>query len=160
MTLTASKVLFWLYLTNAILLIIHEIDSAFWKEWELFKLPGGINGFLILHFPLLFLILYGLVLVAQQSFLGLIVSLILSAGGIFAFCIHTAFIRKGRPEFNTPISRFILTLMLGVSTVQAAVTIYIIVGWARWPVGPFASKKMIVFNFERAQRAKSRPWRG
>lgn len=123
-----SKVLFWLYLTNAILLIIHEIDSAFWKEWELFKLPGGINGFLILHFPLLFLILYGLVLVSQQSSLGLIVSLILSAGGIFAFCIHTAFIRKGRPEFNTPISRFILTLMLGVSTVQAAVTIYIIVG--------------------------------
>jgi hypothetical protein len=123
-----SKVLFWLYLTNAILLIIHEIDSAFWKEWELFKLPGGINGFLILHFPILFLILYGLVLVARQSFLGLIVSLILSAGGIFAFCIHTAFIRKGRPEFNTPISRFILTLMLGVSTVQAAVTIYIIVG--------------------------------
>lgn len=123
-----SKVLFWLYLTNAILLIIHEIDSAFWKEWELFKLPGGINGFLILHFPLLFLILYGLVLVAQQSFLGLIVSLILSAGGIFAFCIHTAFIRKGRAEFNTPISRFILTLMLGVSTVQAAVTIYIIAG--------------------------------
>ena len=123
-----SKVLFWLYLTNAILLIIHEIDSAFWKEWELFKLPGGINGFLILHFPLLFLILYGLVLVSQQSFLGLIVSLILSAGGIFAFCIHTAFIQKGRREFNTPISRFILTLMLGVSTIQAAVTIYIIVG--------------------------------
>lgn len=121
-----SKVLFWLYLTNAILLIIHEIDSAFWKEWELFKLPGGLNGFLILHFPLLFLILYGLVLVSQQSSLGLIVSLILSAGGIFAFCIHTAFIRKGRPEFNTPISRFILALMLGVSTIQATVTFYIL----------------------------------
>jgi hypothetical protein len=75
---------------------------------------------------LLFLILYGLVLVAQQSFLGLIVSLILSAGGIFAFCIHTAFIRKGRPEFNTPISRFILALMLGVSTIQATVTFYIL----------------------------------
>lgn len=122
----ASTVLFWLYLTNAILLIIHEIDSAFWKEWELFKLPGGISGFLIMHFPLLFIILYGLVLVAEQSFLGLIVSLILSAGGIFAFCIHTAFIRKGRHEFNTPISRFILALMLGVSTVQAAVTFYLL----------------------------------
>jgi len=46
------KVLFWLYLINAILLINHEIDSAFWKEWELFKLPGGIGGFLILHFPI------------------------------------------------------------------------------------------------------------
>ena len=124
----ASTVLFWLYLTNAILLIIHEIDSAFWKEWELFKLPGGIGGFLIMHFPLLFLILYGLVLVSEQSFLGFIISLILSAGGIFAFCIHTTFIRRGRHEFNTPISRFILTLLLGVSTIQAAVTIYIIVG--------------------------------
>lgn len=124
----ASTVLFWLYLTNAILLIIHEIDSAFWKEWELFKLPGGIGGFLIMHFPLLFLILYGLVLVSEQSFLGFIISLILSAGGIFAFCIHTTFIRRGRHEFNTPISRFILTLMLGVSTIQSAVTIYILVG--------------------------------
>jgi hypothetical protein len=121
-----SKVLFWLYLTNAILLIIHEIDSAFWKEWELFKLPGGIGGFLIMHVPILFLILYGLVLVSQQSFLGLIMSLVLCAGGIFAFCIHTAFIRRGRHEFNTAISRFILTLMLGVSTVQAAVTLYIL----------------------------------
>ena len=124
----ASTVLFWLYLMNAILLIIHEIDSAFWKEWELFKLPGGIGGFLIMHFPLLFLILYGLVLVSEQSFLGLIVSLVLSAGGIFAFCIHTVFIRRGRHEFNTPISRFILTLMLGVSTIQAAVTFYILLG--------------------------------
>ena len=122
----AATVLFWLYLINAILLIIHEIDSAFWKEWELFKLPGGISGFLIMHIPILFLILYGLVLVSQQSFLGLIISLILSAGGIFAFCIHTAFIRKGRHEFNTPISRSILTLMLGVSTIQAAVTLYIL----------------------------------
>jgi len=46
------KILFWLYLINAILLINHEIDSAFWKEWELFKLLGGIGGFLILHFPI------------------------------------------------------------------------------------------------------------
>jgi hypothetical protein len=121
-----SKILFWLFLMNAILLINHEIDSAFWKEWELFKLPGGINGFLIMHFPLLFLILYGLVLVSKQSQPGLIISLVLSAGGIFAFCIHTVFIRKGRPEFNTPLSRALLTLTLLVSTVQGAVTIYIL----------------------------------
>lgn len=29
-----SKILFWLYLMNAKLLINHEIDSAFWKEME------------------------------------------------------------------------------------------------------------------------------
>ena len=121
-----SKILFWLYLMNAILLINHEIDSAFWKEWELFKLPGGISGFLVLHFPILFLILYGLVLVYTQSFFGLIVSLILSAGGIFAFCIHTVFIRMGRHEFKTPISQTILTLMLLVSSLQGAATIYVL----------------------------------
>ena len=32
------ELLFWLYLVNAVLLITHEIDSAYWKEWELFKL--------------------------------------------------------------------------------------------------------------------------
>jgi hypothetical protein len=55
-------------LTNSVLLINHEIDSAYWKEWELFRLPGGIAGFLLIHFPLLFLILYGLILVPRHSF--------------------------------------------------------------------------------------------
>jgi len=36
-----ADLLLWLYLANAVLLINHEIDSAYWKEWELFKLPGG-----------------------------------------------------------------------------------------------------------------------
>jgi hypothetical protein len=39
-----------------------------------------------------------------------------------------AFIRRGRHEFNTPVSRFILTLMLVVSAIQAAATFYILVG--------------------------------
>ncbi len=47
-----EKFLFWIYLANAVLLINHEIDSAYWKEWDLFKLPGGITGFLIIHFHL------------------------------------------------------------------------------------------------------------
>ena len=119
------KFLFWVYLINAILLINHEIDSAYWKEWELFKLPGGIAGFLLLHFPLLFVILYGLVSVERQSSLGLAASLMISAGGIFAFCIHMFFIRKGRHEFDTPISRLILYLMLPISIAQAAITVYL-----------------------------------
>lgn len=61
-----TDILLWLYLTNAVLLINHELDSACWKEWELFKLPGGIAGFLPLHFPLLAAILYGLVLAAFE----------------------------------------------------------------------------------------------
>ena len=123
----AFKILFWIYLINAILLINHEIDSAYWKEWELFKLPGGIGAFLLLHFPLLFVILYGLVCLDRQTLTGLVVSLILSAGGIFAFCIHMTFIRKGRHEFDTPISRLILSSTLVVSIAQTAVTLYLLI---------------------------------
>ena len=56
---------FWLYLLNATLLIIHEIDSAYWKEWKLFHLPGGEAGLLLLHIPNLMPVLYGLVLIER-----------------------------------------------------------------------------------------------
>jgi len=115
----------WLYLANSVLLINHEIDSAYWKEWELFKLPGGIAVFLLLHFPLLLFILWGLILISRQSPSGNIFSLILSLGGIFAFAIHTYFLRKGRKEFNQSISKCILLAILLVSMIQLAVTLYV-----------------------------------
>lgn len=117
------EALFWIYLLNAVVLIVHEIDSAYWKEWELFRLPGGVNGFLLLHFPLLTLVLYGLVLVREGSRAGLIFSVALAGGGIFAFGIHSWFIRKGREEFTSAISRLILYLTLVLSLVQAALTL-------------------------------------
>jgi hypothetical protein len=36
-----------LYILNSTLLLIHEIESACEKEWEILKLPGKISGFLI-----------------------------------------------------------------------------------------------------------------
>ena len=120
-----ADLLLWLYLANSVLLINHEIDSAYWKEWELFKLPGGFTGFLLLHLPLLFLILYGLILVSKHSASGLLFSLILCFGGIFGFAIHTYFLRKGRSEFNKPISKCMLVAILLVSTIQLAVTLYV-----------------------------------
>ena len=121
-----ADILFWLYLINSILLIDHEIDSAYWKEWELFKMSGGLTGFLLIHVPLLFVVLYGLLLVSNHTSLGLIFSLILCSGGIFAFAVHTYFLKKGRKEFNKPISKLILTLTLFVSTAQFIVTLALI----------------------------------
>jgi hypothetical protein len=122
-----ADLLLWLYLANAVLLINHEIDSAYWKEWELFKLPGGITGFLLLHFPVLLFILYGLILVSTHSASGLVFSLILCFGGIFAFVIHTYFLSKGRSEFNKPISKCILAAILFVSIIQLAATLYMMI---------------------------------
>jgi len=49
--------------------------------------------------------------------------LLLCVGGIFAFIIHTYFLRKGREEFNKPISKLILVLIFLVSVAQMIVTL-------------------------------------
>jgi hypothetical protein len=58
---------------------------------------------------------------------GLIFSLVLSIGGVFAFSTHRSFAKKGREEFKTPISLSTLTATLAVSIVQAGLTIYLLV---------------------------------
>lgn len=117
--------LFWIYTVNLLFLIIHEMDSAYWKEWELFRLPGGLGLFLLLHFPLLLPALWGIVQVRELTQAGLIISLVLAGAGLFAFSIHTYFIKKGREEFTPLVSRFILFGMLLLSIPQAVLTIMI-----------------------------------
>jgi hypothetical protein len=119
--------LFWIYLLNVSLLIMHEMDSAYWREWELLGLPGGAGGFMLLHFPLLLVILYGLILVWQGAPAGLILSLVLSLAGVFAFVLHTYFIRRGRSEFKTSVSLSILAATLLASLVQAGVTLALLI---------------------------------
>ena len=93
----------------------------------MFKLSGGISDFLIMHFLILFAILFGLVQVFQESLAGLYFSLVLALAGIFAFCIHMYFIRKGRNEFKAPVSLFILIAALPVSLAQLGITVYLLV---------------------------------
>jgi hypothetical protein len=121
------QALLWIYLVNAVLVTVHEIDSAYWKEWELFKLPGGITFFLILHLFLIFVILLGIVFLLQNVLWGLVLSLILGLSGVLAFNLHNYFIKKGRTEFKTPISQSILIATLIVSLVQLAATLYVII---------------------------------
>jgi len=117
-----QSLLFFVYVINAVLLINHEIDSAYWQEWKLFHLPGGESGFLLIHFPLLFVVLYGLLKVRQADPVGLLFSFLLAGGGFFAFFIHRYFIRKGNPEFKTAMSQFILNGTLLVSAAQMLLT--------------------------------------
>jgi hypothetical protein len=114
--------LFWLYLLNATMLIVHEIDSAYWKEWKLLHIPGGETGFLLLHVPLLAPVLYGLVLIDRGMLAGLILSLVVSGSGLFAFSIHSIFLRRGHSEFKTSVSLGILWIILLVSLAQFILT--------------------------------------
>jgi hypothetical protein len=120
-----GSLLFWIYMANAVILLVHEIDSAYWQEWKLLNPDdkNGINGFLILHIPMVFLILLGLVYVYEDKFVGFIISLILSAGGLFAYFFHFYHLRKGRLEFNTVISKGIIISTLIISVFQIVLTL-------------------------------------
>jgi hypothetical protein len=122
-----KNILFLFYLLNTLVLIIHEIDSAYWKEWELFHLAGGESAFLLLHIPLLLPVLYGLVSFDRGETAGLILSLIVSGAGVSTFAIHTFFTRRGYPQFKTPVSRGILWGTLLLSLGQCGLTVAMLV---------------------------------
>jgi len=115
-----SELLLWIYIVNATLLVNHEIDAVYWKEWDLFNIKGGMTGFLVLHLFLVFVIIGGLVLVLRSGFWGPVMSLVMGAVGVFTFSIHAYYLKKGRPEFKTPLSLGILVSILVVSSVQLA----------------------------------------
>ena len=112
-----------LYLLNLALLITHEIDSAFWKEWDLFGMSGGIQGFLIVNF---LIILGGLIgfrnlIIDHKS--GYYFALVLAVTGVFAFCIHMYFIMAGHQEFTLFVSIAILIAALVVSLIQGVLAL-------------------------------------
>ena len=113
-----SNLLSNIYLLNFALLFTHEIDSAFWKEWELFGIPGGIQVFLLLNFMLLLFALIGFRLVLLGKDYGTFFSLFMAAAGIFAFSIHSYFILKGDSGFMLPASLAVLFMILIVSLAQ------------------------------------------
>lgn len=117
--------LFWIFIVNAVILINHEIDSAYWQEWKLINpnVKNGINGFILMHFPMIFIILFGLVLVYEHRLSGYIISLVLAAGGLFAFFFHFYHLRKGKPEFNSVLSKALIVSTFMLSIIQIVLTI-------------------------------------
>jgi hypothetical protein len=113
-----TTLLFWLYVAELTLLIIHEMDSTYWKEWNLFHLPGGQAGFLLMHLPLWPLAIYGAVQVWNGTPAGKIYAMVVAFAGLVGFGLHTYFLRTGHPEFDTPISKSILWAMLLTSIAQ------------------------------------------
>jgi len=104
-----------LYIATASLLVAHQIDSAYWHEWKLFGLPGGIQVFVLLNLPLVLLVLFGLGEVIRAPRNGARFALGLSVVGIAAFLLHLGFAWRGHPEFQTITSWAILSATLVAS---------------------------------------------
>lgn len=105
------------------MLITHEIDSAFWKEWNLFGLPGGIQGFLIVNFLLMLVALVGFRNMIAGKRNGYYFALSLAGSGIFAFGIHSYFILQGHPEFTFLVSVVTLILIFFLSLIQGVLAL-------------------------------------
>jgi len=121
-----------LYLVNSVLLFIHEEDSAYWREWELFGLPGGIQLFLLMDAVLIALGLIGFRYVVLKMRAGLWFALVQAGCGILAFVLHGIFILKGHPEFTLPMSEAVLILTVLVSVAQGTVSVQGL-KHQRWP---------------------------
>jgi len=96
-----------LYVLNATLLLLHEIESAYEKEWEILKLPGKITGFLLLHIPIILLILYGLIEIEKLSIEGVWMGVVFGIGGIVPFLVHKVFVHI-KDRFSSVISNLII----------------------------------------------------
>lgn len=106
------------FLINAVLLTCHEIDSAYWHEWNLFHLPGGIQLFVLLHLLLLPVVFYGYREVCIDGPRSTLFSLILGGTGIFAAVVHGTFIAAGDHSFLLPVSSALLIAILVTSLLQ------------------------------------------
>ncbi|MDD9302019.1 MAG: hypothetical protein HUK40_06595 [Desulfobacter sp.] len=99
------------YILNATLLLLHEIESAYEKEWEILKLPGKISGFLLMHLPIIILLFYGVIEVEKKSVSGIILAAITGVSGLLPFIVHKLVFKK-KDRFNRGISNLIIYLNL------------------------------------------------
>lgn len=101
------KLITIIYMMNATLLLLHEIESAYEKEWEILRLPGKVSGFLLLHVPIIVVIFLGLIEIEKLSAIGLLLGIILGIGGIVPFLVHKLFVNRSG-HFNLLISNLII----------------------------------------------------
>jgi hypothetical protein len=120
---TASRYLEALFLANAVVLLAHQIDAAFWHEWVLFGLPGGIQVFVLLNLPIVALVLYGQRALALGRASGEAISWALAGGGLFAVAFHGFHLLRGDDAFRLPVSLALLgaTCVLSLAQVLALI---------------------------------------
>ena len=99
--------LIFFYILNFTLLSLHEIESAYEKEWEILNLPGKITGFILFHIPILFLFFYGFYCIIQYPQMKTIISIIVGISGFIPFLVHKVFINK-KEYFNKLISNIVI----------------------------------------------------
>ena len=110
-----------LYVANASVLLTHQIDAAYWHEWELFGLPGGAPFFVLTNVPMVFVVVWGAYALALNRTAGIVMSWALVASGLIAFGLHGFLLARGHAAFDAPVSLALLGATLVISVAQGIV---------------------------------------
>ncbi|MFZ4874942.1 DUF6713 family protein [Janthinobacterium sp. Mn2066] len=100
------------YFWTLLFLILHQIDAAYWQEWHMFYLPGGVQGFLEFNLAAIALVLAGYCHVLLATAQARFYAGCCAALGIATFAIHAGFAMAGREQFHLPLSMAIIVLCL------------------------------------------------
>lgn len=101
-----------LYFATALSLILHQIDAAFWHEWKMFAVPGGIQGFLAFNGVAVGALLYGYRSVLLRSRSARAWALGCGSLGVTTFVLHAGFALLGHKDFSLPLSVLVILACL------------------------------------------------
>jgi hypothetical protein len=110
-----SKRVKFLYVWTMAVCTVHVVDSAYWHEWEILGLPGGIQFFLVQSLILAVPFLVGLTKLAKGAQSGPVYGIVLAGMGIAGFAIHAVLLLQGSPEFRNAASLTTIFLMFPLS---------------------------------------------
>jgi hypothetical protein len=107
-----------LYVANLALLATHQADAAYWHEWDVFGVPGGLPFFLLFTVAAVALLATGLVRVAERAPQARGFAILCAVVGMFTCALHAVFLALNRTAFWTPESLGLLMAVLLTSIAQ------------------------------------------
>ncbi|MEI7443798.1 MAG: DUF6713 family protein [Burkholderiales bacterium] len=108
-----------LCLANLTVLLVHQIDAAYWHEWELFGIPGGNPVNLLLNLPIVALGLHAWARVALGAADARRWAAFVAALGALTVVLHAGFFAAGHDAFAAPVSIGLLVATGVLSMLQA-----------------------------------------
>lgn len=118
------------YAVTMLLLVVHQIDAAYWQEWAMFGVPGGVQGFLVFNALAVGVLILGyreVLLGGRRAALSVAVC---GGLGIVTAMLHLGFALFGREEFHLPLS-IVVIVGCGIAGVVLACRLPRLVSAAR-----------------------------
>ncbi|MBU6152986.1 MAG: hypothetical protein KGP28_01680 [Bdellovibrionales bacterium] len=107
-----------LYAINLALLLTHQVDAAYQREWEMMRVPGGIEFFLIFNLAISMPLILAYRSVIDNTKRARSAELILGSIGLLTVGIHMVYLFQGRKEFTQGSSLLILLAIFFTSILQ------------------------------------------